>query len=326
MTPEEFESRWMRLPTPGLEHQLQADEVVPGSGVWIARDRHDERQLLVQIPPGFESDVPPTHGLSCVVARHQVADAKEAHYIVLKCLAEGAAETFAVIACEVVNASASQPLGARPSVVQSVLAEWRWFWGADAGRLTNADAIGLFAELWFMVRVAGATPATVEAWNGSSGSRHDFQWAQRSVEVKATARSGPVVHSIAHLDQLADPEQGVLYLYSLRLTRDALATNTLLRLVEAAKAQLEAHPSTLSSFLAKLSARGVTAASRDEATVGYRVLDEAFYAVTEDFPRLTPATFVEGLPAAIPKVSYLLDMNACEPWRIGSTTITWPPA
>ena len=91
--------------------------------------------------------------------------------------------------------------------------------------------VGLFGELWFLVQWAGPSAGSVQAWEASDGARHDFQWPQYSVEVKATSRSGPIVHSIQISNSWRTLRTGDLYLYSLRVARDALAANTVTSLV-----------------------------------------------------------------------------------------------
>ena len=133
------------------------------------------------------------------------------------------------------------------------------------------------------------------------------------------------MHAVQHLEQLADAESGDLYLFSLRLGRDALAANSLGGLVDAATTALSEDPVTRAELQSKLGRRGYTPAARDQSAVSYRVLEESLYQVTEGFPRLTSNSFPGGLPAGVTGVSYQLDMNACVDWRVGTTSEGWPP-
>jgi hypothetical protein len=326
MTPEEFLMRWRDLPVPTSATQLEASEIDVGSGVWVARDRSGLQHLLIRVPDGVALDVTGTHGLSVAVTRHRIPGQADATYIDLVGVDQDAAATFAAVAADIAEEAMKADVESRHGQVIAGLNKWRWFWGVDPTQLSAADAVGLFGELWFLVRWIGVSPDSVQAWEASNGARHDFQWPQHSVEVKASSRAGTVVHTIQHLEQLADPESGQLYLYSLRVARDSLAANTLNKLVEIGSAALTGHPEARGNLFAKLSQRGYSPASRDQTAVPYRVVDEGLYIVDEDFPRLTKASFPDGLPAAITTVSYQLDMNACAQWRIADDPTAWPPS
>ena len=325
MTPEEFELRWRELPAPSLATQLEASEVVAGSGVWIARDHAGRQHLLVRVPDGVTLDVAGTRGLSAAVTRHRVPAQTDATYIDLVGLDQDASATFAAVAVDIAEEAVRADAHERHSQVISALNKWRWFWGVDPALLSATDVVGLFGELWFLIRWVGVSPDSVGAWDASNGARHDFQWPQRSVEVKTTSRAGAIVHTIQHLEQLADAETGQLYLYSLRVVRDALAANTLNSLVEVATAALGRQPEARADLLARLGQRGYSPASRDQSAVPYRVIDEGLYTISHDFPRLTRESFPDGLPNGVTSVSYRLDMNACAQWRVAGDPSGWPP-
>lgn len=310
---------------PASVAQLEAREVEAGSGVWVARDHLNRQHLLVRVPDDVILDIASTHGLSASVASHRIPNHADANYIDLVCLDQAVAATFAAVAADIAEETVQAEADARRSQVITALNEWRWFWGVDPTRLSSTDAMGLFGELWFLIRWAGVSPESVEAWDASNGARHDFQWPVHSVEVKATSRAGAVVHTIQHLEQLDNAETGDLYLYSLRVARDALAANTLNSLVEVATTALSDAPGARAELLTKLGQRGYTPAGRDQSAVPYRVVEEGLYRVGDDFPRLTQASFSDGLPDGITGVSYQLDMTACTSWRVGRDPTTWPP-
>lgn len=165
----------------------------------------------------------------------------------------------------------------------------------------------------------------MRAWDASNGARHDFAWPTSSVEVKTTSRSGAAVHSIQHLDQLADPESGQLFLFSLRIVRDSLAANSVRSLATAARNALGSDPPSRADLTSKLASRGYTPTGRAEADVGYRVVEEALYRVADGFPRLLLQQFPQGLPHGVAGISYQLDMSACGPWRTDATADRWSP-
>lgn len=327
MTDDDLLSTWTQLPTPDTAGRLEATEAGDHSGVWVAVDHASVRHLLVLVPDGTQAPSVTTKGLTVTTSRHRIAGLADADYLDLTCLDEGTVDTFATVAAEIVQNVTDVAPGERSAAVAEVLAKWRWFWGVTADRLSEQDALGLFAELWFLDQWAGVSTDSIDAWTGSDHARHDFQWPAHSVEVKATGRraDGAVVHTIQHLDQLADPETGVLYLFSLRVVRDRLAANTLPGLVDWCSAQLRGASASRESFLRKVSVRGYSPTHRRLHASPYRILEEALYEVTAGFPRLTVTSFVDGLPTGVADVAYKLDMAACHPWLRAERPSGWPP-
>ncbi len=326
MTPEELVDAWATLPTPPVTGRLESIETADHSGVWVAVDSTGGRHLLVQVPDESRAPTLSTKGLSVTVARHRIADHDDADYVDLVSVDEATADTFATVGADIAQEVVGIAAEARVGAIAETLARWRWFWGITPDRLTERDALGLFAELWFLDQWAGIGADSVEAWTGSDSARHDFQWPERSVEVKATARraDGAVVHNIEHLDQLANPESGTLYLFSLRVVRDRLAANTLPGLVDRCSEQLRGDAASRESFLRKVSLRGYSPTHRRLHSSPYRIIEERLYEVAGSFPRLTVESFSQGLPAGIGDVSYKLDMAACEPFLRAIGPDQWP--
>ena len=102
------------------------------------------------------------------------------------------------------------------AVVADALSRWQWFWGVEAGSLSEREALGTIRGVVVPASVGGGCSiCSASVGTTSAGSRHDFQWPERSVEVKATSRraEGAILHRIENLDQLADPERGSLFLF-----------------------------------------------------------------------------------------------------------------
>ena len=325
MTTDELRAQWSSIAPPATRGTLEAQPLRGAGSAWLARDEAGRSHLLLEVPPGTEIEPVVTRGLSVSVLAHQVAGREPADFIDLACLDDAVMETFAAVVADVAESAQAVRLDARPSAVREALARWRWFWDASQDRLSDKDALGLFAELWFLRRWLGATAEAVKAWTASEGARHDFQAPSFSVEVKVTGRrsDNAAVHHIEHLDQLADPELGALYLFSLRVTRDRLAANSLPALVEDISASLAASPASNREFQEKVGRRGYVAANRSRHDVTWRVLGERLYEVRADFPRLTLESFPTGLPAGIAAVSYDLDMAACADWLTADGASSW---
>lgn len=315
---------WRSLNTPDDAQRLEAAPIA-GDDLWAAIDYEGQRHLLLRVPDGTEAPSTVTRGLSVTVARHQVRGAEPAEYLDLVCLSDASAATFTAVAGDICAAVGPENQELRVSAVVAALGRWRWFWGMETDQLTERDALGLFGELWFLQRWEGGGGPGVGAWTASSGSRHDFQWPNRSVEVKATGRraDGAVLHRIQHLDQLADPERGLLYLFSLRVVRDELAHNTLPDVVDRVAESLKGDALAQEDFARKLGQRGYSPAFRQAHETPYRILGEHMYRVAPGFPRLTVDSFVASLPGGIGAISYVLDMAACDDWVVATTPEEW---
>ena len=316
MNPQTLLESWSQLPTPTVVERLEASETSPGSLVWAARDHIGGFHLLIQVPDDTLAPQSATKGLTVGVARHLIPEMGETQCIDLVCIEDAVLNVFAAVTAEVVDDLEAVPSEHRGEVVTETLTRWRWFWDVTTDGLSQREALGLFAELWFLDQWAGVTPGSLLAWGGDNNTRHDFQWPDRSVEVKATARrgDGAVVHMIQHLDQLSDPETGSLYLFSLRVARDQLAANTLAALVSRCSEQLRGSAPVRDAFLRMVSRRGYTPVDRSLRETSYRIVAEEIYEVTGNFPRLTPESFPYGVPAGVTDVSYKVDMSVCQPW------------
>jgi len=115
------------------------------------------------------------------------------------------------------------------------------------------------------------------------------------------------------------PEQGQLFLFSLQLNQDALATNNIHSLVEGLVAEIPKDFRALASLNDKLANRGYNPADRLAPARRYRVLAESLYRVDESFPRITRNTFQPGdLPSGVVEVGYTIDLAACQRWLVAT--------
>lgn len=323
MTLEELESSWAVLQPPGAPDGISGRRAtgLPGDRpVYLAVDSRRRRHLLIQVPDGtLPVSQRDTRSLEITTARFQVGSNPESLYVDLICTDSAQHATFTAIAQDLIRSlrQSSEPL--RDSIVNA-LARWRAFWTVRADGMSHNDALGLFGELWFMRRWLGPVNAiTVDCWQATGAARHDFQWPAASVEVKtaATHVAGAPVHRITSLDQLADPEQGKLFLFSLQVCEDALAGNTLHGLVSLLTDELHAEFQALSKFNEKLAARGYSPADQQAPSRPLRVLAERLYRVDVGFPRLTRQSFrLNGPPAGIRNVEYEIDIAACDGYLV----------
>jgi len=325
VTLEELETTWAVLRAPAVAGAItgrRAPGLPADRPVYLAVDSRRNRHLLVEVPEGTAPVAErETRSLEVTTARFQVGGNPEALYVDLACTDASQHATFAAISQDLLRACRQSSAPARDEIL-AALGRWRAFWSTKAAPLGREEALGLFGELWFMRRWIGVTERVHwRGWQVTDRARHDFQWPQLSVEVKAAAtQSGSApIHHIASLDQLADPEQGVLYLFSLQVCDDALAVNSLRQLVNAIVADLASDPQALDSFKAKLIARGYSDEERQHSTRPLRVVAERLYKVDGAFPRVVRASFGSGgAPNGIVGLKYELDLTACEQWLLAT--------
>lgn len=326
MTLEELEVSWNSVEIPSSPNSIsgtRASGMSPNQPVYLAIDDRHRRHLLIQVP----DDTPDirtkgTRGLEVRTEKFSVGSNPEALYVDLICVDHVQNPTFCAVTQDILRTLGTSIESPRDSVI-SALARWRAFWSVQTEGMSHEGALGLFGELWFMRRwLAPVSLQVVERWQVTESARHDFQWPAASVEVKtAAARSEQEpIHPISNLEQLADPEQGELYLFSLHVTDDALAVNTVHSLVEGLVDELQNDVSTLTNLNEKLVLRGYNPADRQAPARTLRILAERLYRVEDGFPRLTRASFEpNGIPAGIANIKYDLDLATCSQWLIAKT-------
>lgn len=326
MNPEDFEKAWSSLGAPAVRGELSGvrlPEVPPEVSAWAACDDRGRRHLLI----GIRSENEPlvaraSRGLEISTQALRVNDSLPATYIDLICLGEAHGATFCAVACDIAASVASYPADPRAAVVRA-LERWRAFWAVDPSGLGREEALGLYGELWFIVRWMGTVVrAAIERWEGPAGARHDFQWSTASVEVKtAISSSRGAVHEISSLEQLDNPVTGSLYLFSLQVTEDSLSANSLPVIVDQIMDALRDDPKALELFSERLALAGYSPAHAERYRRPLRIVAEELYRVEGTFPRLMPSSFPLGLPPGVQGISYRLSMAACAPWRIASSPL-----
>ena len=309
---------WDGLTTPTRE--LTASAHPETQGVWLATDEFRRRHLLVQAPSGSPREVLlKARGLRASFESLTLDGEEVSTWADIVCTEQALNETFLAVAATLIREVRQDPhdmVGA----VKRTLQTWRWFWGVDPDGMSASAALGLFGELWFLDRwIAGV--AGVERWFGPTGTRHDFVSPAVSVECKATrVRSdGSSAHRITHLDQLDAPESGQLYLFSLQVSPDENAGNSLALLVERLRERFRVRPDALMLLNQRLSEASWTTAESERHWQTYRVVAEELFEVAEGFPRLVRSSFPGGIPDGVDAVTYSLSLAACEPWRRART-------
>ena len=313
---EDLEGLWRALPAPaGPLMEAREAGAWAGGQLLAALDSDGRRHLLVAVPDQPRVSIPRLRGLDSQTRRMRAAGRTGA-WLDLTLLDTQGLPAFTLLCADVIAAAAATR-SVDPTFIATVIARWRRFWTGRQDELSREARLGLFGELWMLTHwLPELSAATVNSWQGPLGGRHDFANPTVSVEVKTTATTGgPVVHRVASLDQLAPPEQGQLYLLSLRVTSDATGTHSLERLVDQARDDAAAAgPGVADDLDDRLAAVGWTPMHRGRYDEPLRVAGQILYRVDGTFPRLTMETLPD-LPDGIVDVRYSLDTSVCGPWQ-----------
>ena len=171
--------------------------------------------------------------------------------------------------------------------------------------------VGLFAEIFFLDRLAGILPndEAVSSWVGPRAEEHDFVLETFDVEVKATLAERRS-HWIASLTQLtAKPHRG-LWLVSCQLTRAGLQSGaSLADLIDRVRGRL-AVPA-IDRFNESLAAAGWTDRLRSPTASRYLLRSQpAAFEVDGTFPRLDAGILAPGATeSGIEEVRYRIDLS-----------------
>ena len=300
-----------------IEDELHCRVALPRvcNGLYCGMDAKRSRFFVVPIDDDnvyFESgDI---SGLN-VEIRMLTQEFRLERYIAIKCENARNHDFFDLLGVALAHELKSEE---RPSnIVRRELGRWRRFWSdLPSPVLSWEEQLGLFAELWFMCtwlypRIGAAL--AIARWRGPFGGRHDFEWPARGVEVKGTASQRGRVHHINGIDQLKAPEDGRLFLFSVKLRETASAHNSLPLLIEACRQPILNDPDALSLFENALARFGYSDShAAVYASLTLEVTGEMLFEVTESFPKITSETIGTASLAGIEYVEYDLNLTGFE--------------
>ncbi|WKZ15497.1 MAG: PD-(D/E)XK motif protein [Candidatus Jettenia caeni] len=302
---------------------LTARPAVSGTGTRLqcAIDSGGYRHFLIALHSGEQvlRDTQ-SRGLSVVTRDLIVRGEPAAQYLDIQCLDTAGHGAFDLIGGELITELSRA--GSNPAEsAKRVLARWRRFWGQlPRTLLTREEMLGMFAELWFLfvwLHPAVGLAEAVRRWRGPFGSRHDFEWAGKSVEVKATTSPRGHIHRINGIGQLLPPEEGELLFFSMHLGEEANATNTLPTLVNTILQYLNSDIDALSRFETALVQTGYSPAHNEEySKLHLRVIGEGLFSVRDNFPRITVHQFHTGVPAGVERIEYEINLGTFDCLRI----------
>jgi hypothetical protein len=195
--------------------------------------------------------------------------------------------------------------------LEPVIDKWVKFWSRQRPDVSREMLLGLLGELIALDEVLDLEGATHSIWEGPKGSPQDFRGTLDSLEVKVQGtHAGPIIHKINGLLQLQIPEQGKLFVLSLRVKLGANGAEAFDDLVDrVSDLSLFASPDA-KAFLGKaLEGAGYTRNLPVDFT-RYDVIEKGIYGVVEGFPRLTKENIT--LDPRVMDVTYSVDFSGAE--------------
>lgn len=283
--------------------QVSAGPVLLGVG-------RDGRRLLAPLAPGGERRLREDRRSGGVRFVRRGLDTGQGPrwFADLVCLRPELNGVFGALCVDVLTRLEALP-GEPETILRQALAEWRSLF-AGSGRLLSVPRLaGLFGELTVLLRLLERSGDAFTTWVGPEGERHDFKRDHHAVECKTSlAHEGRRVR-VHGLDQLEAPDGGRLLLAFLRveaLPGDGVSVPDL---VERATAVVEE-----ASLMNRLELVGYRPEDAEHyAAIRFATLDDLWFEVDDDFPRLTAGSFPEGPPPAVIDVDYTLDLSHALP-------------
>jgi hypothetical protein len=293
-------------------------------------DTKGERHLLIVLHTDekelFDSQ---SRGLDVITRMLMTKGHPAARFLDIECQDPAGYPAFDIIGGEIaeeLTRSEKEPA----EIVKSVLSKWRRFWGQLPREvLSREQQLGLFAELWFLSGwlLPQMGSEALLAWRGPFGSRHDFEWADKSVEVKATSNIRGRILRINGLDQLDSINNNPLYLFSLRVREEMGSRNTLPGIIEVCRLQLVSDSDALGRLESLLMQAGYSPIHASEyLNLCIHVIEETLFIVKDDFPRMNNGSFSNGIPKAIEHVEYDINLNTYDHLIVARNPNEWQSA
>jgi hypothetical protein len=246
-------------------------------------------------------------------------DGVQRPFVILRCIDPKLHHQFGLLADDVLDAIELDPDKAS-NAVSATLDRWRNLFEAERRSLLGtAQLAGIMAELTVLHEIVGSHgPQALSAWQGPKGNRHDFVFADCSIEVKATTNHNNMVVTIHGGRQLAAPDQGDLYLRALQLERSPNGTSVpgkIRELIALGVSRLE--------LLTVLSgAHYSDADSSAYEGLRFTTLSENSYLVDANFPRITAETLLpSGTIERLGNISYSVDLGHMEEIDLDLSTV-----
>jgi hypothetical protein len=156
----------------------------------------------------------------------------------------------------------------------------------------------------------------LNSWTGPDGGTRDFGLGEIGIEVKTTSVKGLLSVQISNERQLEIVAVDKLFLWciSIEMSDNGINLNEKVQEIEAV---LSVDPELLEIFRMKLTRVGYLEVDTHRYTNKFFVRDEFIFRISEGFPRIVS----EGIPNGVFEVSYRVDLEACDKWRVAKQEV-----
>lgn len=257
-----------------------------------AIDANGSATLLVPVGGGSKNALDWQNKAITIGYRVLKISGNEETFLALQCISPRLLPQFSMMVDDVLESIRKHPEDADIATRQTV-ERWREMLRDHKAPLLSASQLaGLYGELTFLEQVArGYASSALSAWTGPQGNRHDFEFLNASVEVKATTNHNNMVVSFHGSRQLEKTEQSPLYVvaYQIESTPTGQPISALLhRLYDAGVSRLD--------LLSRLQSVGYFEGDSEHYREHrFQVLSTKIFEVEDDFPRITHETLVDPL-------------------------------
>lgn len=167
------------------------------------------------------------------------------------------------------------------------------------------NIVGLFGELYFLLKVIEAGKGQVYDWTGPTGATKDFQFSNKRVELKSTVLRNSTKVRMNGIFQSALPVDND-FLVHVRLEKDR-SGDRLMDLAFEIENRIDDTSKQHFRYLLSLINADITA-SNDH----WKVLEARVFKMDENFPAIRPSDFIRGTtPNLTSQLSYLSDISGC---------------
>jgi hypothetical protein len=273
----------------------------------VGLDEAGYRHLLVPLAAGDGRPVDDRRsGGVHLGARTLIAGEEPVRFADLVCLRRDLHGVFTGLAADVCERVAMDS-ALSASGLGRVLDSWRnLFAGGEAW--TASRLAGLFGELLVLERLLGVDSDAVIAWRGPYGAAQDFRSARHAIEAKTTTSGEGRTVRIHGTDQLETPAGGSLTLVWFRLAARSAPAGRSVADVQDHCLELADDPASVMAALDVL--RFPALSTPVVRNTRFEVLEERWYPVEGQFPRVTPEVFATGaVPGGVGGVEYLIDLD-----------------
>lgn len=228
-------------------------------------------------------------------------------FLVIRCLQENLEGQFCYLIDDVLESINVSPGRAVESTIRTI-ARWKALLREKVGGyLSTEGIIGLLGELLFLEELSEVIgiQKSLDCWEGPSGARHDFEFATKSFEVKATQSRGQFTVTFHGSKQLEPKGTSALYVkgYQFEKATDGVTVPDVVdRLLGSGVQRFE--------FVQKLSNAGY----EEKHSSYYRgfkfaPMTQKLCLVDDDFPKLTSSTVDPNIINKISMLNYSIDLN-----------------